>query len=288
MGTFPLAVYTAEHGLNWNYPQGEIDFAALDACRKAFGRLPDFDAGEEGFEGVWCTPERVFVLRCQSVKGWDFRGRDATYLAVTWVPREQAATTDFEVLLRVPELCEPTHTPSPFFKATAACPPAGAIPASPILPDFRRVGAVLAGLPPNASATFRRGLRGGPVEVRVRQPAEAPHAVPPETNASPAAPAPVHAPTTSSADWCPTWLTLAACVAAWGVAVALLGLTVWRLRQAEAARDAAQRELQELKAQVQQIVPAASPFLIWFQAYRLGGETIFFNITPKNEETSHE
>lgn len=288
MATFPLAVYTAEHGLNWNYPQGEIDFAALDACRKAFGRLPDFDAGEEGFEGVWCTPERVFVLRCQSVKGWDFRGRDATYLAVTWVPREQAATTDFEVLLRVPELCEPTHTPSPFFKATAACPPAGAIPASPILPDFRRVGAVLAGLPPNASATFRRGLRGGPVEVRVRQPAETPHAAPPETSANPAAPAPVHAPTTSSADWRPTWLTLAACVTVWVITLALLGWTAWRLRQTEAALDAAQRELRQLKAQRQPEVSTASRFLFWFQEHSLGDEGFFLNIAPQNEEPSHE
>ena len=178
MGTFPLAVYTAEHGLSWNYPRGEIDFAALDACRKAFGRLPDFDAGEEGFEGVWCTPERVFALRCQSVKGWDFRGRDATYLAVTWVPREQAATTDFEALLRVPALREPTHMPPPFFEATADCPTAGAIPAPPTLPDFRQVGAVLAGLRPGDSATFRRGLRGGSVSVCVRRPAEAPRHAP--------------------------------------------------------------------------------------------------------------
>lgn len=286
MGTFPLAVYTAEHGLNWNYPQGEIDFAALDACRKAFGRLPDFDAGEEGFEGVWCTPERVFALRCQSVKGWDFRGRDATYLAVTWVPREQAATTDFEVLLRVPELCEPTHTPSPFFKATAACPPAGAIPASPILPDFRRVGAVFAGLPPNASATFRRGLRGGPVEVRVRRPAEAPRHAPSAGFPGEQADAPIRVP--PPADRRPTWAMLVACVAVWAVTVALLGLTVWRLRQAETARDAAQRELRQLKAQRQPEVSTASRFLFWFQEHSLGDEGFFLNIAPQNEEPSHE
>ena len=286
MGTFPLAVYTAEHGLSWNYPRGEIDFAALDACRKAFGRLPDFDAGEEGFEGVWCTPERVFALRCQSVKGWDFRGRDATYLAVTWVPREQAATTDFEALLRVPALREPTHMPPPFFEATADCPTAGAIPAPPTLPDFRQVGAVLAGLRPGDSATFRRGLRGGSVSVCVRRPAEAPRHASSAGFPGEQADVPIRVP--PPADRRPTWALVVACVAAWGVAVTLLGLTAWRLRQAEAARDAAQRELQELKAQVQQIVPAASPFLIWFQAYRLGGETIFFNITPKNEETSHE
>ena len=42
---YPLAVYTADHGLAWSYPEAEIDFASLDSCRKAFGSLPDFDAG---------------------------------------------------------------------------------------------------------------------------------------------------------------------------------------------------------------------------------------------------
>ena len=32
MRQYPLAVYTAEHGLAWTYPREEIDFASLDGC----------------------------------------------------------------------------------------------------------------------------------------------------------------------------------------------------------------------------------------------------------------
>ena len=51
-GAFPLAIYTASHGLSWTYLRSAIDYAALDRCRKLLGPLPDFDAGEAGYEGV--------------------------------------------------------------------------------------------------------------------------------------------------------------------------------------------------------------------------------------------
>lgn len=171
MERYPLAVYTARHGLAWTYDRAAIPFAALDACRKAFGALPDFDAGEPGFEGVWATAERVFAVRCQSAPAWDFRGRDATYLAVTWVPRGQAANTDFEALLASPTLRQPTHTPPANFLASAACPAAPPRPATPLLPEgFTRAGAVIAGLPPGAAATFRRALGERAAQVRVAMP----------------------------------------------------------------------------------------------------------------------
>lgn len=117
MREFPLAVYTAEHGLAWKYPKGEIGFAELDACRKALGPLPDFDAGEKGFEGVWAKGDRVFALSCFSVKKWDFRGRDATYLAVTWMPRELAAGVNFETLLSTSVFHVASHSPEEHFEA---------------------------------------------------------------------------------------------------------------------------------------------------------------------------
>lgn len=167
MGTYPLAIYTAEHGLSWKYPRSEIDFASLDGCRKAFGGLPDFDAGEAGFEGIWITPDRVFAMRCQSVTGWDFRGRDATYLAVTWVTREDAASTDFEALFAAPALTEPTHAPQSFFEAEADGQtqlPLSAIPTK--MSDFTSVGALVATLPATASATLRRSAPREPVQVK--------------------------------------------------------------------------------------------------------------------------
>ena len=116
MMTLPLAIYTADHGLAWTYSKQEIGFAELDACRTALGPLPDFDLGESGYEGVWVTAERVFVIVCQSAPKWDFRGRDATYLAVTWLSREEAKQMDFEALIRSEALQIPTKTPSSFFQ----------------------------------------------------------------------------------------------------------------------------------------------------------------------------
>ena len=158
MTTFPLAVYTAGHGLDWNYPKGEIPFETLDSCRKAFGSLPDFDAGEKGFEGVWVTADRVFVLRCQSVRAWDFRGRDATYLSVTWVSRTESPEIDFEKLLRSNALRVPTKTPPAFFETDATKDLVARTPSNVGrgLDDFSCVSDIIATVSPEDELLFKR------------------------------------------------------------------------------------------------------------------------------------
>ena len=141
-GAFPLAVYTASHGLSWTYLRSAIDYAALDRCRKLLGPLPDFDAGEAGYEGVVADGPNVFAIRCFRAPKWDFMGRDALYLAVSWVARARAVSVDFEQLLRAPELNVPTHTPPLIFHCDAAWTP---FPNEPIEGDrvlFRRPLAV--------------------------------------------------------------------------------------------------------------------------------------------------
>lgn len=233
MEHYPLAVYTAEHGLAWHYDRATIPFAALDACRKAFGALPDFDAGEVGFEGVWATPERVFAMCCQSAPAWDFRGRNATYLAVTWVPREQAARTDFEALLASPALRVPTHTPPNAFAANAACPPRLPLPAPTVLADgFAQVGAAIAGLPPGASAIFRRGLGERAVCVRVHLPTRPASA---ETHPTPSAPLPTPLPSSTPSGLLLPWPATIAAVFLWLLTLAVAGglaYRVWHLQRA--------------------------------------------------------
>lgn len=171
MAVYPLAVYTAEHGLMWKYDPQAIGFELLDGCRSAFGRLPDFDLGEPGFEGVWVTERTVFVMRCQAVEAWDFRGRRAIYLAVTWIPRNEAAQTDFEALLSHEALSLPTHTPRTAFTVSALRPAVGAIAAPQCLPTgFSEVGAVIAGLHADAKGTFYRTLGATAVAVRIVAP----------------------------------------------------------------------------------------------------------------------
>ena len=146
MKVYPLAVYTADHGLAWNYPRGEINFSELDACRKAFGPLPDFDAGAKGFCGVWANGDKVFAMRCRSVDAWDFRGRSATYLSVTWLPRSEAANVDFEKLLESDALKIPTKAPQPFFEVEASAHNSPISTVEPMLNDgFMRAGAIIAG-----------------------------------------------------------------------------------------------------------------------------------------------
>lgn len=158
MNVYPLAVYTANHGLSWNFPKEEISFLEIDACRKAFGGLPDFDSGAKGFDGVLAKGDRVFVMRCQSVAAWDFRGRNATYLAVTWIPRGDADKTDFDKLLRSEAMSVPSKTPPMFFNADAEIVPSCAVAhPEPYLPDgFDRVGPIIAGASNEATIAVKR------------------------------------------------------------------------------------------------------------------------------------
>lgn len=162
MKQYPLAVWTANHGLDWTYARESIAFAELERCRNALKPLPDFDGGEPGFEGVWVNAERVFVARCQGVKAWDFRGRDATYLAVTWVPRAEAASTDFEALLRARELNEPMRQVPPGFLCEATnLRPEGAVGrvCGGMLADgFDGVGGIVQALAPGQTVAIRRNI----------------------------------------------------------------------------------------------------------------------------------
>lgn len=167
MMTLPLAIYTADHGLVWTYPKQEIGFAELDACRTALAPLPDFDMGETGYEGVWVTAERVFVMVCQSAPKWDFRGRDATYLAVTWMSRDEAKGVDFEALLSHPVLRTPTKNPPPFIDIHQTPMGSRLIQGLPTaLPDFQSVEALISALPMNQTAKIKRNLNASTITCR--------------------------------------------------------------------------------------------------------------------------
>jgi hypothetical protein len=165
--TFPLAIYTADHGLAWTYPKQEIGFAELDACRTALAPLPNFDMGEVGYEGVWVTAERVFVMVCQSAPKWDFRGRDATYLAVTWMSRDEAKGIDFEALLSHPALRTPTKNPPSFIDIHQTPMGTRSIQGLPtVLPSFQSVGALISALSMNQTAKVKRNLNASNVTCR--------------------------------------------------------------------------------------------------------------------------
>ncbi len=97
--TLSIATYTAEEGLSWFYDKSAIDFAELDKCRRLLGPIPDFDAGDQGYEGIAAVGGRVFLIRCASAKAWDFKGRDATYITVTWLDRDKIDELNLDAIL---------------------------------------------------------------------------------------------------------------------------------------------------------------------------------------------
>ena len=107
--TLPIATFTAEHGLEWHYDKASIEFAVLDKCRHLLGALPDFNAGDSGYEGVAAVAERVFAIRCAKAKAWDFKGRDALYMTVAWMSRNDAKSVDIQALLKSQGMCEQMH-----------------------------------------------------------------------------------------------------------------------------------------------------------------------------------
>lgn len=104
-----LATYTAEKGLSWFYDKSAIGFEELDRCRRLLGNLPDFDAGDGGYEGVATVADKIFVIRCVSAPKWDFMGRDATFLRVAWFPRQQIGNVDAGKILASDVFCELSH-----------------------------------------------------------------------------------------------------------------------------------------------------------------------------------
>lgn len=104
-----IATYTAEKGLSWFYDKSAISFAELDKCRRLLGHLPDFDAGDSGYEGVAAFGGIVFVIRCISAPKWDFMGRNATFMRVAWLERQHVSDLDIGKILASEAFCEFSH-----------------------------------------------------------------------------------------------------------------------------------------------------------------------------------
>lgn len=112
----PLAILTAVHGLDWVLKPRCISVQELDICRTAFGRFPDFDAGETGFEGIAVCGGRVFIARCIKARKWDFKGRDAVYLAVTWMSKTAFEEVNVNSVFALPYFQLPMRNPPSEFE----------------------------------------------------------------------------------------------------------------------------------------------------------------------------
>ena len=121
MMTLPLAIYTAKYGLAWQYPERDISIRELSDSLAMFGEFPDFDSGDLGFEGMAIKSGRVYLVRCFRAEKWDFRGRDAIYFAVTWLPYEDLRKINKEDVFRSECFCVPMHNPPRCFEVEENC-----------------------------------------------------------------------------------------------------------------------------------------------------------------------
>ena len=117
---FFLATYTAENGLEWFYDKSAIAFAELDKCRRLLGPLPNFDSGDRGYEGCAAVGRRIYLIRCARAKAWDFKGRDAVYLTVTWLDRDKVADFDLDAILTSDGMCTQSHDHKHSFELAVA------------------------------------------------------------------------------------------------------------------------------------------------------------------------
>lgn len=108
----PFAVYTAQQGYGW-VSGLEHGRATLERFRKALGKLPEFDFGDPLSCGAVNSGDTVVAYRFLKAEKWDFRGREALYLAVTFFPRSVAGEIDIEQLLGMEPFTRPMREPPP-------------------------------------------------------------------------------------------------------------------------------------------------------------------------------
>jgi len=96
----PFAVYTATEGYGWSAGRSH-DRATLERMRRAVGKTPDFDYGAPGCCGAVNEGDMVAVYRFMRAEKWDSKGRNASYLALSFFPRLQARDIDIARLLEL-------------------------------------------------------------------------------------------------------------------------------------------------------------------------------------------
>lgn len=106
----PFHVYTARNGYAW-LGADQTNRSLLDGFLKAIGRMPEFDMGEPARRGVLNVGQYVVVYRFMLQQKADSKGRDAVYLALTYLPASEAANLEIDHLFQTGPFTEPQTTP---------------------------------------------------------------------------------------------------------------------------------------------------------------------------------
>ena len=184
----PLAVYTAREGYAWQSGT-EAGLAKLDRLRKGIGKMPEFDFGDRATCGMINVGDDVVLYRFMRAEKGDSKGRDATYLALTYFSRQEARFVNADAVLGAFPFAEPLeHPPSHFeYGGGAALPTDFEIPRNASAGPFSSGGTLAA-----AGFVFSKPFSGTLHIVRREPPQEGQGAEyryqpvrPPDSKASP-------------------------------------------------------------------------------------------------------
>ena len=110
----PFAVYTARDGYAWQSGM-DAGLAKLERLRKAIGKMPEFDFGDSAKSGMLNAGDEVVLYRFMRAEKDDSKGRDATYLAMTYFSRPEARFVNADVALGAFPFAEPLLRPPSHF-----------------------------------------------------------------------------------------------------------------------------------------------------------------------------
>lgn len=106
----PFAVYTARNGYAWQSGT-EMGIAKLDGLRKAIGKMPEFDFGDSATSGMLNAGDEIVLYRFMRQDNADSHGRAASYLAMTFFPRNDARFINADSMLSSPPFARPMAEP---------------------------------------------------------------------------------------------------------------------------------------------------------------------------------
>ena len=106
------AVYTAYRGYAWSSVPESVGGVRMDALYRMAAEIRgEFPSAESVDSGVVSDGVLAAAFSIFTAPRWDSEGRAAEYAAFAFIPCDDAASVDFEALLRDPFFCEPAREP---------------------------------------------------------------------------------------------------------------------------------------------------------------------------------
>lgn len=161
----PFAVYTARDGYAWQSGT-EAGTGKLERLRKAIGKMPEFDFGDSASSGMLNVGDDIVLYRFMRQENADSHGRAASYLAMTFFPRDDARFINADAILSASPFSAPLKNPPSLFDFSGipAIPSDFSLPTQSSTGCFDQSGAMAA-----AGFVFSKPIKGS-LHISRREP----------------------------------------------------------------------------------------------------------------------